>query len=313
MDGSTISDNTVTDDGGGVYNDFGAKLNIQNGSTIGGAGTGNQAADLGGGIYNYYGPTTVDDVTISANTAKSGGGICTNDGTTEVTSSRILNNTATDNGGGVLNQRNSTGATDVRDSCIVGNSDISFFNDQNAEQIAIRNWWGAADGPNSAGADTVGGNVDTSNYLPAPILGCTPDLQIAKANDTGGNGKPGLPFAWTLTVSNTGLTHAVFGSGHTILKDDVPAGPTYGVPVAGNFANVTNGANIDCTMAGHILTCDAGGAGVIIGISGSFDVVFSVTPSDVGTLSNPAGICRVDPDGNRGRATRATTTAPWIP
>jgi hypothetical protein len=201
VDSSSISANSAKS-GGGISNTFAATLNIQNSSTIGGTGVGNTASDNGGGIYNPSGTTTVDGSTISANMAKNGGGIFNQDtldvtnstiggagaanqatiwgggiynwaGTTTVTGSRILNNWATINGGGLYNDENSNGATNVTGSCIVGNSDTSFFNNQQtAEQIATGNWWGAATGPNTPSADTVGGNVDTSGYLTEPILGC---------------------------------------------------------------------------------------------------------------------------------------------
>ncbi len=83
-----------------------------------------------------------------------------------------MNNWATINGGGVFNDRDYTWATIVTGSCIVGNSAISYFNSKSEQQIAIGNWWGAATGPNTPDADTVGGNVDTSGYLTEPILGC---------------------------------------------------------------------------------------------------------------------------------------------
>jgi hypothetical protein len=181
-------------------------LTVQNGSTIGGAGAGNTAVNYGGGIFNFDdGSTTVDASTVSANTANNCGGIFnsatltvtngstiggtgagagntahSNDGgicqsgiggTTIVIGSRILYNTATD-GGGVSNYRNVAGATSVTGSCIVGNSASSFLNTQTAPQTATGNWWGAATGPNTPGADTTSGNVDTSGFLAAPILGC---------------------------------------------------------------------------------------------------------------------------------------------
>jgi len=138
-----VSANTA-EDGGGIYNR--ATLNVTN-STVGGAGGGNQATEDGGGIYNHTGSTTV-------------------------TGSCILNNWATINGGGLYNDDNSIGATSVTGSSIVGNSTISFFNNQVAQQTATGNWWGAATGPNTPGADTVGANVDTSGYLTEPIPGC---------------------------------------------------------------------------------------------------------------------------------------------
>ena len=194
--GSTVSANTAIY-GGGILNE--ATLNVQNGSTIGGAGAGNTATNGGGGIYNETGTTTVNGSTVNANTASWGGGIYNRTGTTTVdgstvsantansdgggiynwgstttvTGSRILNNTATTNGGGVYNNDNHAGATSVTSSCIVDNSATSYFNNQTAQQIATGNWWGAATGPNTPGADTVGGgSVDTSGYLTKPILGC---------------------------------------------------------------------------------------------------------------------------------------------
>ena len=89
-----------------------------------------------------------------------------------MTGSCILNNWATINGGGLYNDENSIGATSVTSSSIVGNSAKSFFNNQGAEQNATGNWWGAATGPNTDGADTVDGNVDTGDYLTEPIRGC---------------------------------------------------------------------------------------------------------------------------------------------
>ncbi|MFB0536151.1 MAG: hypothetical protein ACETWR_14340, partial [Anaerolineae bacterium] len=209
VDGSTVSANAATGGGGGICN--WATLNVVNGSTIGGAaGAGNQAVE-GGGLCNWGGTTTVDGSTVSANTATSGGGISNHatlnvqnstiggagagnqavdgggifnrSGTTTVTGSRILYNTATTDGGALYNDRDIAGATSVTNSCIVGNSATSFLNNQPAQQTATGNWWGAWTGPNTPGADTVGGNVDTSGFLTAPILGCP-----GTARPSGGGG-----------------------------------------------------------------------------------------------------------------------------
>ncbi len=189
--------------------------------------------------------------------------------------------------------------TSITGSCLVGNSAVSFFNNQPEEQTATGNWWGAATGPNTPGADTYDGNVDASGYLTAPILGCAPDLQVSKTNDTGGNGTVDTPFNWTLTIANAGLIGAAFTDGQTILVDELPSvGLTFGAPLTGSFVNVTNSANINCTLAGNTLTCTAAGGSVTLGaVTGSFQVSISVTPNAPATLVNPAGICRVDPDG----------------
>lgn len=149
-DRATVEDSTLDTNsalyGGGVYN-IGA-VTVTN-STIGGAGTGNHATVRGGAIYSE------------------------GDGSTTVTGCNIRDNTATINGGGVFTDEDVPGATSVTGSCIVGNSDTSFFNNHNAaQQIATGNWWGAPTGPNTPGADTAGGNVNTSGYLTTPPAFC---------------------------------------------------------------------------------------------------------------------------------------------
>jgi hypothetical protein len=134
---------------------------------------------------------------------------------------------------------------------------------------------------------------------------------VDKANDAGGNGTLGTPFNWTLTVANTGVVDAVFNAGQRILDDDLPAGPTYGAPVVGSLVDITNGANISCSIASDTLTCNATGANVTIGAAtGTFAVVFSVTPNASGSLSNPAGNCRVDPDGNATESDESNNNCP---
>jgi hypothetical protein len=293
VDGSTVSANTA-EFGGGIYNDATpptlnsstigeataapdrilalATLTVQNGSTIGGAGVGNTASSYGGGIYNAYSFIT------------------------NVIGSRILHNMAAFNGGGVFDVFDNFGAISVTGSCIVGNSDKSFITDKPTQQTATGNWWGAVGGPGAPGADTVGGLVDTSGSLDIPILGCAPDLQVDKTNNIGGVGVPGTPFNWTLTVANTGVMDAIFYAGQRILDDDLPAGPTYSEPLVGNMVDITNGANIACSIADGTLTCEATGENVTIAAAtGRFEVVLPVMPNTSGTLSNPAGNCRVDP------------------
>jgi hypothetical protein len=295
VDSSTISANTAKN-GGGISNH--TTLYVKNGSIIGGTGVGNAADKKGGGINNYNGTATVDDSTISANTAAEGGGVYNGKGTVTVADSRILNNTATINGGGVYNGEDVFGAVNISLSCITGNSHISFVNSEPSQQSAVSNWWGTSTGPNTLGADTTSGDIDYGSFLTAPILGCTPDLQADKTNDTGGEAKVGISFNWTLMISNTGLTNVAFSNSQRIMLDNLPTGPTYGDLNVTDLVHISNGENIDCSIAKDTLSCEAGGGGVIVGAGGSFSVVFSVTSIEVGELSNPAGICRVDPDGN---------------
>lgn len=126
-----------------------------------------------------------------------------------------------------------------------------------------------------------------------------PDLSAAKANNAGGPILTGATFQWTITITNNQPDGASFTDGQDILRDQLPNGPTYGTPTAGNFNNIINSGNISCAIdLNNLLTCEASGAIVTIGNSpASFTVTFDVTPIEAGTLINPdSGVCRVDPD-----------------
>jgi hypothetical protein len=91
----TVRDTVLTGnsaiDGGAIYNDAGATLDIKGSSTL----SSNTASDSGGGIYNL-GMATVEESTLSGNTAGSKGGGIYNaaSGTLTVKNSTVLNNTA---------------------------------------------------------------------------------------------------------------------------------------------------------------------------------------------------------------------------
>jgi hypothetical protein len=159
--------------GGGILNE--GTLHVQNSSTIRGSGAGNEATNVGGGIMNYDTLNVQNASTIggtgAGNHAALGGGIYNHEGIATVTGSRILRNTA-NNGSGVYSRTSYVWATTVTGSCIVGNNATSFWNELAVMQKATGNWWGAATGPNTPGADTVSDYVDYGSYLTEPILGC---------------------------------------------------------------------------------------------------------------------------------------------
>ena len=114
VSGSEVNSNTVTEDGGGIYNEAG--LNIQDGSTIN-----DNTATSGGGIYNASGVTTVDGSTVSSNTVTSqGGGIYNYSGTTTMDGSTITGNSA-EHGGGMRNR----GTLNVLAGCEVSGNTAS--------------------------------------------------------------------------------------------------------------------------------------------------------------------------------------------
>jgi parallel beta-helix repeat protein len=93
IEDSTVRDNTASA-GGGVYSD--GSLTVSQ-STI----RGNTASDAGGGIYFHIGGTlTVDQSTISCNTAShQGGGVYADNSIVSVNQSTISDNTASQGGG----------------------------------------------------------------------------------------------------------------------------------------------------------------------------------------------------------------------
>ena len=110
---STISGNSVTGRGGGIFGRFGGTVTVH-GSTISGNSA---AASYGGGIYSN-GAVTVHGSTISGNSAgTSGGGILSPNNVT-VHGSTISGNYAASTGGGIYGSR----AVTVHGSTISGNS-----------------------------------------------------------------------------------------------------------------------------------------------------------------------------------------------
>jgi large repetitive protein len=130
-----------------------------------------------------------------------------------------------------------------------------------------------------------------------------PDLTLSKSNDVSGVVLQGQTWNWTLVSSNAGASAATFTSGQTLLQDDLEnsGGILYGPPTAGSFTNISNSANIFCSISGNTLTCVASGGPVSMGAStGQFSVVVPVTSIVGGVYTNPrsGGLCRVDPNNS---------------
>ena len=110
----TITANTASSGGGGVFND-----NYSSGSgaiTLTNCTITANTATYGGGVYNYNNSTgtiTLTNCTITANTATYGGGVYNDNnstGTITLTNCTITANTATYGGGGVYNDNYSSGS-----------------------------------------------------------------------------------------------------------------------------------------------------------------------------------------------------------
>ena len=96
ISGGTLSNNTATSDGGGIW--AGSTTTITAGTISG------NSANYGGGIYNYENATlTFTGATVSGNSAKTYGGGFVNHKTLTINGGEIVNNSAASGGGGIIN------------------------------------------------------------------------------------------------------------------------------------------------------------------------------------------------------------------
>ena len=101
-------------EGGGIYS-LASTLTLEN-VTL----TNNSAPGYGGGIFNYAGTMTLDNCTVSANSASEyGGGIFNYGGTVIVSSSTVSGNQSAYDGGGIYNMG---GTLNLTNSTLSGNS-----------------------------------------------------------------------------------------------------------------------------------------------------------------------------------------------
>jgi fibronectin-binding autotransporter adhesin len=128
---STIANNTVTavqytaDGGGGVWSDCGSVAITQttiSGNSVAGA----VAHSGGGGVLNQSGDLTISNSTITANTSASDGGGVENlySADVELLNATVYKNTATGNGGGVSNDDGGDGSPYlyIENSILAGNT-----------------------------------------------------------------------------------------------------------------------------------------------------------------------------------------------
>jgi len=147
IDGGTISYNTATLSGGGIYHYDGSvaiinshvltenraeygggiynrsgELSIDSSTVSDNSATG-RALSSGGGIYNYVPASLMvtNSTTISGNRSRVGGGVL-NSGYFYVDSSTITTNTATVSGGGVYNSTGATFTNNNNSATITGNA-----------------------------------------------------------------------------------------------------------------------------------------------------------------------------------------------
>lgn len=121
LNNSTVSGNSSTDDAGGIINHGTMTLDnsIVSANASGLAGSASSASHDGGGIYNSSGSITLNNSTVTGNSATDDGGGITNFDTITLTNSTVSGNTANDNGGGIYNWKG--GTVTLTDSIVSGN------------------------------------------------------------------------------------------------------------------------------------------------------------------------------------------------
>jgi hypothetical protein len=225
---STVSENSASDSGGGIWNDgtlsiissrfSGNSAGIHGGgiwnrgtlSILASTVSGNTASDDGGGIFVNSGTVTITNTTISENNApneySAGGGITNFYGSLTITGSTINENTVGGRGGGIWN----AGTLKLINSTLSGNQ-------TNYPGGGIWNW-GSATLINSTLSDNEGGIFNDSGEFDRSQLNLANTI-IANSIDAGD------------CVNNGGI---VTDHGHNLIEDD-------GDNACGLSANQTNG------------------------------------------------------------------------
>ncbi|MGL4647784.1 MAG: hypothetical protein ACRC1H_00140, partial [Caldilineaceae bacterium] len=141
-------------DGGAIYLDGGAALNLQYSVMENNIAGTSGCCGKGGAIFVAGASATIFNSSLKNNTA----------GT----------NPANNYGGALA--LFSSGSLTVTQSCLTGNMDPSNQAIQNFTGSIINatdNWWGDPGGPGANGANTVSANVNTSSFRTAPIPSVT--------------------------------------------------------------------------------------------------------------------------------------------
>ena len=210
ISGSEIADNSA-ERGAGLFAEGSNVIVNISGSTI----SGNTATGQGGGIFYapYYGTggLTIDTSVLSQNSASYGGGIHTqHGGTVTITNTMFLSNMATSGYGGAfhaISTEITTGTFSLNQSCVVDNSTTSVMNETpNPSVDATNTWWGTSDGPSGVGpgsGDSVSTNVTFVPFLTTPPAGCPYSLIITHTPTATFTASPTPTFTSTDTPSST--------------------------------------------------------------------------------------------------------------
>jgi hypothetical protein len=272
LSGLTIGGGSTAGDGGGLDNDGTTTLDD---CTISG-----NSATLGGGVGNE-GSISLTDCTISGNSANSGGGVYTGpDGTTALTDCTVGGNTAAANGGGVYN-RSTTALTDCTVSGNIAAGDGGGL-DNASGTCTLVNTIVANNMANSGGPDAFG----TFASLGYNLIGETDGSSGWVGSDlTGTLAQPLDPLLAPLG-DNGGPTQTM-----ALLPGSpaIDAGTSIGAPAADQRGALRGPAGLDAGTAVDIGAYEA---------SSSYLVTSTADSDDVGTLRAAVGWANVSTDAN---------------
>ena len=155
--------------------------------------------------------------------------------------------------------------------------------------------------PRSGGACAVDpdGNVtegdETNNTCSDSVnVAASPDLTATKTNSVGGSALVGVPFTWSITVSNIGGAAANL-NGARVIGDGLPVtGMSYGSPSVTASSGLTG--SLSCAInSSTFMNCD-GNSGSSLAPGGSVTVSFTATASVAGVYDNPRSGARCSTD-----------------
>ncbi len=244
-------------DGGGIANNY-CTLEVRD-SLI----TRNHAAGYGGAIYSS-GPLTIDDSTISANSANSGGGLVSASPAVSMSITRTVfrDNRATCGGG------NATGGSAVLSYGVTHVRGSYFANNVNEPANVV------PDGPAEVTATTCRGTIH--NALGNMML----ERTILDGNRAGIANAGTMSVDSVSIVASDGLSQAVFNSGTLSVKSSL-IGFSAGVPLIDN----TGVAKLVDTT---ILDSNSGHVPFVIRNSGSLTLIRDLITGNRSEGTNPA-------------------------
>jgi predicted outer membrane repeat protein len=178
---SSVLENNSATRGGGIFSQGLSTIEISEATFSNNSSTGD-----GGGIFfaPFFGVGILDvsDTVFTDNSGQRGGAIHTqNGGTVIINNTTFTNNTASSTLGGAFHIHNNEGASgtaSINNSCLVGNDDVSVFNESGPQIDASNNWWGDGSGPTHSTNPMGIGDSISSNVTFEPWLLVTPNCPL---------------------------------------------------------------------------------------------------------------------------------------